>query len=556
MTDKQYADLLDKHLSTYGKENQFIEFKSNFQDAWRLGKYISALSNGATLANQDYGYLYFGIDDKTLEIKGTTFNPSSTMVTTKENVKSKQPLELYLRQNITPRIHFSIKEITSNNGKRIVIFEIPSAKGEPTCFQKIPYVRVDSCVTELREYQEWMRRIYNSTVDWSSVIVENSNMNDLDPLAIAKAREGYKERNPDIADMVEGWTDETFLDKAKITINGQITRTALLLLGKSESSHKLDHIAQIVWKLQTDKESAGEIFNIPFILATSAVNAKIRNYRFKIYPENSLIPAEVWKYDTRNILEALHNCIAHQDYLRNERIIVTELDESITFENGGCFFDGEYEEYIEGNKSPRRYRNPFLANAMENIKMIDTRGLGIHWMFDRQRRSYLPMPEYDLSLIDSVKLTITGCVIDVNYSLMLMNNTSLDLTTVYLLDRVQKKLPISEDSIISLRRQGLIEGRKPTVHVSKKVACVTHTETDYTKLKGLDDSYYRDFILKAIADHPHKKWEKQDFILLLTNKLPESLNEKQKINKVKNLLTSLRAKDLIVYSQEDGWKLT
>ena len=556
MTDKQYADQLDKHLSTYGKENQFIEFKSNYQEAWRLGKYISALSNGATLANQDYGYLYFGVDDTTLEINGTTFAPSSTMATIKDGVKSKQPLELYLRQNITPRIHFSIKEISSNNGKKIVFFEIPAAKGEPTCFQKIPYVRVDSCVTELREYQEWMRRIYNSSIDWSSVIIENSDMDDLDHIAIAKAREGYKERNPDIADIVDSWTDETFLDKAKITINGQITRTALLLLGKSECSYKLGHIAQIVWKLQTDKESAGEIFNIPFILATSAVNAKIRNYRFKIYPENSLIPAEVWKYNTRNNLEALHNCIAHQDYLRNERIIVTEHDDCIIFENGGCFFDGEYEEYIEGHKSPRRYRNPFLANAMENIKMIDTRGLGIHWMFDRQRRSYLPMPEYDRSLTDSVRLIITGCVIDVNYSLTLMNFTSLDLTTVYLLDRVQKQQPISDDAIISLRRQGLIEGRKPNIHVSKKVAGVTHTETDYSKLKGLDDSYYRDFILKAIADHPHKKWEKQDFIQLLNGKLPESLTEKQKVNKIKNLLTSLRAKELITYSQECGWVLT
>lgn len=51
MTDKQYADRLDSTIAEYGKENQFIEFKSNYQDAYRLGKYISALSNGATLNN-------------------------------------------------------------------------------------------------------------------------------------------------------------------------------------------------------------------------------------------------------------------------------------------------------------------------------------------------------------------------------------------------------------------------------------------------------------------------------------------------------------------------
>ncbi|MDE5758681.1 MAG: ATP-binding protein [Allobaculum sp.] len=114
MTDRQHADMLDSHIAQYGKENQFIEFKSNYQDAYRLGKYISALSNGATLNNEDYGYLYFGIDDDTLDIKGTSFDASFVMVTNKENAKSKQPLELFLRQYITPKINFSIKEINSN----------------------------------------------------------------------------------------------------------------------------------------------------------------------------------------------------------------------------------------------------------------------------------------------------------------------------------------------------------------------------------------------------------------------------------------------------------
>ncbi len=33
------------------------------------------------------------------------------------------------------------------------------------------------------------------------------------------------------------------------------------------------------------------------------------------------------KYDEESILEALHNCIAHQDYHENARIILIERDE-------------------------------------------------------------------------------------------------------------------------------------------------------------------------------------------------------------------------------------
>lgn len=274
----------------------------------------------------------------------------------------------------------------------------------------------------------------------------------------------------------------------------------------------------------------------------------------QIYPDNVLIPAEVWKYDNRNILEGLHNCIAHQDYLRNERIVVTERENILTFENGGSFFEGAYEDYIEGEITPKKYRNPFLANAMVNIKMIDTRGLGIHWMFQRQRKSYLPMPEYDKSLVDSVKLTIQGYVIDIDYSLMLMNATSIDLTTVYLLDKVQKNQPIPDEAALLLKKQKLIEGRKPNYHISRQVAKITHLEAHYTKMKGLDDNYYKNLILSALKQHGPQKTA--FFKELLFDKLPELLTEDQKTSKVKNLLTSLRVNRDIKSTKGHLWVLS
>ena len=65
--DKEYAALLNKQIAEIGKEVRSLEFKSNYQDADRLGKYISALSNGACLDNEEVGYLlknknvYYGI---------------------------------------------------------------------------------------------------------------------------------------------------------------------------------------------------------------------------------------------------------------------------------------------------------------------------------------------------------------------------------------------------------------------------------------------------------------------------------------------------------------
>ena len=99
-----YTRLLDSFISTYQKENKFLEFKSNHVEAKVLGEYISALSNGACLEHVDYGYLFFGVDNDSLKVKGTTFDPERV------HVKQGKSLELYLRLNITPKINFIIDE--------------------------------------------------------------------------------------------------------------------------------------------------------------------------------------------------------------------------------------------------------------------------------------------------------------------------------------------------------------------------------------------------------------------------------------------------------------
>ena len=315
-----------------------------------------------------------------------------------------------------------------------------------------------------------MREIYLTDIDWSAQVIENATLDTLDPLAIEEARKGYKQRFPEHTDESDTWSDEVFLDKAKLTINGQITRTTLLLVGKEESAHYLNHIAQIVWKCHQNGNEFGDIFIIPFLLATTKTLHNIRNYRFKIYPRNSLIPAEVWKYDNETILECMHNWIAHQSYPSNARIIVTEDADKLTFENEGGFFEGSYEDYILGEKTPKHYRNPFLAQAIVNVKTIDTQGYGIHTMYEKQRERYLPMPDYDESPHDKVVLRLPGSVIDENYSQLLIERHGLTLSETVLPDRVQKHKPISSEAIDMLRKKNLVEGRRPNIFVAKDIA--------------------------------------------------------------------------------------
>lgn len=101
----KYTTLLKEQIATVKKECRYLEFKSNYQEPDKLGKYISALSNGACLEHKDFAYLYFGIDDETLQAKGTTFDA------TRINAVGNEALELYLRRMIISKINFLHRRI-------------------------------------------------------------------------------------------------------------------------------------------------------------------------------------------------------------------------------------------------------------------------------------------------------------------------------------------------------------------------------------------------------------------------------------------------------------
>ena len=529
----------------YHHEDEVVEFKKaensfSFDD---LGKYFSALSNEANLRDKDFAWLVFGVHDKTREILGTSY---------KNGMKSLQKLKYDLSQHTTDRNTFRDIYELEVEGKRVLMFQIPAApRGIPIAWQGHFYARRGESLValDMSKYEEIRRQTVNE--DWTAEVVADATIDDLDTKAIAKAREGYKQRYPRLAKECDGWDDKVFLDKAGLTIDGKVTRTTLLLVGKETAAHKLNHIAQIVWKCFQDGQVFGDIYTIPFVLTTTELLGRIRNYRFKIYPKDSLIPAEVWKYDTESILEGMHNSIAHQQYEKNARIIVTENMDSLKFQNDGSFYEGDYKEYITGEKTPKSYRNPALVKAMVNIRMIDTQGYGIHKMYQSQKDRYLPMPDYDLSTTDEVVLNLPGTIIDENYSLMLLANQDMSLMDAVLLDQVQKGKPINDSAIKKLRKEGLIEGRKPHLYVSKQIAKATNTQVEYTLKKGFNDAECQEWIMKALNDH--KVLSRKQINELLWNKLPMDFTEEQKMSKIKNLLYKMHKNDEIWLDEDRMW---
>jgi len=551
MAKTDLTEQLEELIATW--ENEVVEFKQagNDYSTDDIGKYFSALANEANLRGADCGWLVFGVNNKTRRVVGTDYRPQP------ERLHS---LKMQIAENAEPRITFrDIHEFAHADG-RVLLFEVPAApRGIPIAWKGHYHARAGESLTSLGLDKLDEIRRQTLAQDWTVQVIPGATLDDLDEVAERKARESFAQKyaNRFQPGEVESWPLATFLDRARVTQDGQVTRAALLLLGKAESIWRLSpYPAQLTWKLE-GPERAYEHFGPPFLLSTTRLYQRIRNIQLRLLPQDELLPIEVSKYDQKIVLEALHNCIAHQDYTRNGRVVVTELPDRLVFENEGSFFEGQPDEYIQGDKTPRRYRNPALAQAMVELNMIDTMGYGIHSIYAGQARRYFPLPDYDLSEPDAVKLTVYGGVVDPAYSRLLIQKTDLPLADVLALDRVQKKLPIPDEAATRLRRSKLIEGRKPNFHVSAAVAEATANKADYIRTRAQDDAFYA----KLLTDYLEKfgQANRAEINQLLMDKLSDALDDKQKYNKISGLLTGLRRRGVIVNTGSDTascWRLT
>lgn len=540
MTNQELKNTLSK-LRNLTSENEVVEFKKaeNQYDFSKLGRYFSALSNEANLRGVKNAWLIFGIEDKTHKIVGSNFRPQR---------KNLDKLKTEIADKTTNRITFiEIYELKEPEG-RVVLFQIPAApRGIPIAFEGHYYGRDNESLVPLNLEEIERIRAQATREDWSAVIIPDATIDDLDPDAIDLAKKNYKNKFPQFAEDVEhNWDTPKFLDKAKVTIKGKITRTALILLGKDESEHFLNPSdVKIRWKL-LDENSIDidyEIYGLPFILSVEKVFAKIRNIKYRYMQEGTIFPTEVSKYEPFSIREAINNCIAHQDYTRNARINVIEMPDQLIFSNYGEFIPGNVEKVVIEDTPEEYYRNQFLATAMFNLKMVDTAGGGIKKIFNFQRARFFPLPDYDLSN-ERVKMTLSGKILDMDYARLLARNKDLTLEEIMMLDKVQKKLPISDLEAKHLKNKKLIEGRKPNYIISLKIAQKTGQKAEYTKNKGFEKEYYLDLIINSITQHG--EMTRSDIDELLWNKLPDRMSEKQKKNKVGNLISELRIKKIII----------
>lgn len=544
----QYYELLEELIERWEFEIvEFKETKGQF-DTNKIGQYFSAISNEANLKRQQFGWLIFGVSERK-EIVGTNFKKGDGNLD-----KFKYEISKNTNDNISFIDIVELKPIVNNSTSRVLMFKIPAAvTGFPTSWKNHYYARSGDSLIPLQQYKIDEIRS-QERLDWSKQIVKGATIDSLDKEAISLAKKKYKERmNEKYANKeIDSMTDEQFLTKMKLLHNGKVTNAAMILLGNSDYDYLISRPPTIMWRLYgaRGEDKDYEIFTIPFINVIDQIFLKIRNLTYRYMPNQmTLFPFETQQYDTWLLRELLNNCIAHTNFQLGGRIYVNEFEDKIIITNPGNFIPGSIESVLQVSYNPPFYRNQLLAETMVKLYMIDTATMGIRKVFRIQKEKYFPLPDYDLSVLNQVSVTVYGKILNNDYMHILYDYPDLDLETVFLLDRVQKGLSISNENIAHLRKLKLVEGRKSNLFLSASVSKSIEGEAQYIKNKGFDDQYYKDLIIEYLKKFNSAK--KKDIRVLLWDKLPDILDDKQKERKIGNLLASLKKEKIIKTSISD-----
>ena len=535
-------------LHEYPQENSRCEWKEfkNLKNSFCGDEKNDVISYVSAISNMEGGFLVLGVHDKTLEIVGTdTYNYD----------RQKAILRLTERCANLSSEGLDIDEyITDDTKKKVWVIHIPKhLPKRPVYAHDKAWQRIEDSLVELTT--ERMNSILDEPLvtdtDWSAVIVPNATIDDLDELAVAKAKVMFKKVHNRIpAEEVNAWSVEDFLSNAGVMIDGGLTRAAIILLGKPVSVFKLrPAVVRVTWSLRDERGDVVdyEHFTAPFILTVDQILAKVHNLTMREMPGGTLFPDVMQQYDDYSMREVLHNCIAHQDYTLQERINLVENPGFLYYANGGSFIPGSLQKALATHGPQRHYRNECLCNAMVNFNMIDIVGRGIRKIFNEQWKRHFPMPDYEIDAANKeVAVRLYGNAINEKYTTLLKENKELSLDDCILLDAVRKGHQINEIDAQNLLNRGLVEGEYPDITISLSIARQTKQLPEYTKVKGLERNKIKQMALQFIQNAGDDGAKKNSILDYLKDVLPQRNSQEQNLRLLGNILSEMNSEGVIV----------
>lgn len=374
-------------------EGGWLEFKVNNANPDEIGEYVSALGNGAMLADRDRAYLVFGVDDKSRKKVGTT-------IRLQELRKGNEPLAGWLSRMIEPRLYLELLDFDCD-GLQFSILTIEPTYDRPVKFSGAEYIRIGESKKPLLQFPQHERALWIATGRRKfedAIALQNKSESEilklLDVTTLYNLIGSPNSNNPYetvrklsalgcVVDNMEGGYDITNLG-------------AILLardIGEFPSiSHKSLRIVRYTGrdKSRSDIEQEGRKgYAVGFSGMIRFIMSKIPSEERYIDGIRRMVP----HYPETAIREVLANALIHQDFTISGAGPVVEIYNNRVeiISQGNCLI--ETDRILD----ERRSRNEKLASTMRELNLCEERGGGLDKSMIEIEKMHLPAPEFNTS---------------------------------------------------------------------------------------------------------------------------------------------------------------
>ena len=370
MNNQELNTLLERLIQE--GEAEYIEFKHNNLNPEAVGEYFSALANSAALHKKSFAYLVLGVEDDTLSIVGT--NRSFK----KEKV-GKEEVGNWLINRLAPRIDFRVYEFEANNGKNVILCQVPAAKNQPVRFSNEAYIRVGSAKRKLQDFPEKEQKLWEKPAANFELEIAKHGVSAADVVALLDTQSVFdlllKIPYPTTQKgVIEKMIDEKLVERSNGHFN--ITNLGAILFAKDLTLFDLERKAPRVIKYKgkskflTEKDEIGKSgYGTGF--------QRLMLYISGLIPSNEVIEIairrDVQLYPPLAIRELVANALIHQDFREKGTYLTIEIfDDRVEIANPGLPIVDTL-RFIDSYNA----RNQYLAAAMRRMGFCEEKGSGI-----------------------------------------------------------------------------------------------------------------------------------------------------------------------------------
>lgn len=371
-----------KELINQEYENEFVEFKHNWFEADELGEYISALSNSAAEMGVDFGYFIFGVDNKTHELLGTTFNPDIEI--------KNEPLKHYLARKLNPSISFKFEELIIDS-KRIIVLSIPAAKRVITEYNKERFIRIGSSKELLRKYPDREADLWIVLRNGLPTIVNTESPNQ--DLSFAFLKGYYLSKGLPL-------NNETFEDNLHLFVpsSKKYNLLAYLLSDKNDITCRVSIFSG---KRKSDNlYSLNDFGNKCLLVTIDQILNFIESFNIiKVDETNRIVERnDIPLFDSKSLREAVLNAFIHNDWVDlNAPMISIFVDRIEILSYGSLPPKQTVSGFFAGKSKPRCQE---LSDVFLQLRISERSGRGVTRVVDTYSKE-----AFDIES-DFIKVTI------------------------------------------------------------------------------------------------------------------------------------------------------